>query len=241
MKQEPERHTDHRVNDDSPFAGAFGPEITDEEEQTEAEESLECRIAESIQARHDAEKLHPAGSSEGEGDENQQEGQHLRSEPDCAEGEVDEQRHHESPAPDRADAGMGKGSGNERVQERERQESTRRRVPQCGEWNQQHVEQELLVAEPIVHDAESRPVEGVEHAALGVRPRNGQVVVSIRVVEDRKSFIHEREHRRSQEKHGTDHVPELARRDYWWRGEQSSRPAACDVGLFAGVHRCLGH
>src|SRR5437667_4161405 len=43
-------------------------------------------------------------------------------------------------------------------------EPARGRVGEDGERDEQHVEQELLVAEAVVHDAEAGPLEAIEQA-----------------------------------------------------------------------------
>ena len=204
VEEEGERDAEHGKEDESPLRPALDPELVDEEEHAEAEERLERGVAERVEHGDDPQGLQPVHARQRDRDEDQQERQELRPEPHHPEREVrrageHEERHRKTPRPDRPQARTRQQRGDERAEAREGHEPARGRIAEPRERDQHHVEEELLVAEPLVHDAEPRPVEGVEDAPLRVRSGDGEVVVAVGVVEHRQARVDEVEERRRHE------------------------------------------
>ena len=213
MEEESERHAERRVQDHAPVCPLLDPDVVDEEENTESEERLERGVGERVQPGDDAEPYGPPAARERDGDQDEQEREGLGPQPDHAQHEVgraaeDEERDGDAPASDGGDGAVGQRGRDQRAEECEGDEPARGRVGEDGERDEQHVEQELLVAEAVVHDAEAGPLEAMEQAPLRVGPRHRQVVVGIAVWQHRQAHVEQAQNERRGREDQPDAHPE---------------------------------
>ena len=86
----------------------------------------------------------------------------------------------------------GHGGGRERAQQGQGAPAGGQGLESPGHRRQEHVEQELLVAETVAQQAEARPGQLVDEAFVGIGAGDGEMVVGVGVVEGRAAVQRER-------------------------------------------------